>query len=99
MSLSVLRRSHISRSPAPFDPELCPQGAPMKCSTTYSVTQADVDSGERSNTVRVTSGSPDGKVIHSTHEKTVTVAGSAAVTIGEACARCIMLHAVCGESI
>jgi len=61
-------------------PELCPQDAPMKCSATYTVTQADVDSGKRSNTVTVTDGATSDD-----DETTVLVHGSAEVTLGEAC--------------
>lgn len=72
------------RALVPSRTELCPQDEPMECSGTYTVTQADVDNGERSNTAKVTSTSPDAKVVWHSQEKTVLVLGSAAVSIGEA---------------
>lgn len=78
-------RCSFTACPVPFRIELlCPHDEPMKCSGTYIVTQADVDSGKRSNTAHVTSTSPDGKDIDNSQEKTVLLLGSAAVSIGEA---------------
>lgn len=65
--------------------ELCPQDGPMVCVGTYTLTQADVDSGTRSNTVEVTSTSPDGTTTRDSHDNTVNIVGSATVTIGESC--------------
>ena len=77
--------AHHSPRPIPSRPELCPQDVPVKCSATYTVTQADVDSGKRSNTASVKSTSPDGATTSDDDEETVLVLGSAGVTIGEAC--------------
>lgn len=68
--------------------ELCPQDDPLECVGTYTLTQADVDSGTRTNTADVTSTSPDGTTATDSHENTMDILGSATVTIGEACIQC-----------
>ncbi len=65
---------------------LCPGDGPKTiCSGTYTVTQADVDSGERNNTAHVTSQSPDNRAITDNEHDTVAVVGTSGVSIGEFC--------------
>lgn len=64
--------------------EFCPQDESLECVSKYTITQADVDSGTRTNTAHVTSTSPDGTTTLGSQGNTVDVLGSATVTIGEA---------------
>lgn len=63
--------------------ELCPRGLPLECVGKYTISQADVDIGMRSNTAYVMSTGPDGSATLSSDENAVDVRGSASVTIGE----------------
>ncbi|CAM9777771.1 unnamed protein product, partial [Sphacelaria rigidula] len=62
--------------------ELCPQEPIMTCTGTYTIDQADMDSGSKSNTGKVTSLSPTGDSVGDTSEDRVLLTGTASMTLG-----------------
>ena len=55
----------------------------MTCTGTYTIDQADMDSGSKGNTGTVTSLSPTGASVSDTSEDSVLLTGTAVVTLGE----------------
>lgn len=87
-------RSTLSIGPNRFvDPDLCPQEA-VECFGKYTVTQTDVDSGERRNTAHVTPTSPHGVPSVPSDEVILAVLGKVEMTIGEACSCSVCLNVI-----
>lgn len=79
---------HIHTISAPFDRflssvELCPQDPTMTCTGTYTIDQADMNSGRKNNTGEVTSLSPMDNLVGDTNDDVVLLAGTASITFGE----------------
>lgn len=68
---------------ASHPPDICPEDAPMKCSGTYEVNQADMDRGFVGNTFAVSASSPDEENVGGSTSESVALPGNPVVTIGE----------------
>ncbi|CAM9724880.1 unnamed protein product, partial [Sphacelaria rigidula] len=72
----------ISGSTCIATADLCPQDPIMTCIGTYTIDQADIDSGSKSNTGTAISLSPAGASVGDTNEDRVLLTGIGIITLG-----------------